>query len=102
MRSREETHRLLVEHAGGAKVYFQPPESYKMEYPCIVYERTNVPAIYADDMPYITRPVYQVTAIERNPEAPLGFRIGSIPGAQFNRHFVSDNLHHNVYTLSTL
>ena len=41
---------------GSENVYFQPPESYKIEYPCIIYERANIKAIKADNIGYIKSP----------------------------------------------
>ena len=41
MKTRYELHEFLCEILGSRNVYFQPPESVKMKYPAIVYERTE-------------------------------------------------------------
>ena len=43
MKTRYELHEFLCEILGSRNVYFQPPESVKMKYPAIVYERTDFP-----------------------------------------------------------
>ena len=41
-KTREELHELLVSVLGSRNVYFQPPESIRMQYPAIVYARNNM------------------------------------------------------------
>ena len=50
-RKRTDLHEILKEILGSDNVYFQPPESYKMEYPCIVYERSALTTRFADNNP---------------------------------------------------
>lgn len=100
MNNRLELHTLLVDLLGSDAVYYQPPEGYKMRYPCIVYERERLQATYADDAPYLVRPTYQVTLMERDPDSELPGKMAMLPGCRFDRHFTSDNLHHNVYTIT--
>lgn len=80
-------------------VYFQPPPSVVMEYPCIVYNRDNVKSEYADDQPYKLRTRYQVTVIDRNPDSPIPAKVASLPLCRFDRFFTADNLNHDVYSL---
>ena len=98
--TRLDLHSVLEDLLESNHVYFQPPEGYKMHYPCIVYERSNEQATYADDSPYFVRPVYQVTVIDRDPDSVIPRRISELQGSRFDRHFTSDNLHHTVYTLT--
>lgn len=80
-------------------VYFQPPESVKMEYPCIVYERDSVHRTFANDSPYVNTMRYTVTVIDKNPNSELNKRMLEITGCAFDRHYVASNLNHDVYTL---
>ena len=41
MASRLNLQDKLEEVLGSKQVYFQPPESLKLKYPCIVYSRSN-------------------------------------------------------------
>ena len=47
MASRLNLHNSLIEALGTKSVYFQPPESVKLVYPCIIYEESKGRAIPA-------------------------------------------------------
>lgn len=53
MNSRIDLHEELRAILGSGFVYFQPPESVKMIYPCIVYALDLMDMKYADDRPYL-------------------------------------------------
>ena len=86
----------LVKH-----VYFQPPENVKMKYPCIVYERDGMNMKLADDEKYLPTIRYQVTYITTNPDTNdfILRLLESFKYIQYNRHFVSENLHHEIFTI---
>ena len=52
MSSRIELQDELENLLGSKNVYYQPPESVKMEYPAIVYRRSNINNNFADDLVY--------------------------------------------------
>lgn len=83
----------------GKKVYFQPPAGYKMEYPCIVYNRDYVKIQYADNSPYASKKRYLVTIIDRDPDSAIPDLVAALPYALFNRFFVADGLNHDVYNI---
>ena len=83
-------------------VYFQPPESKKMVYPCIRYERAKIPVTKADNLNYLAHTNYTVILITTDPDSDLPYQIldefkGQISHLQ---HYVKDNLIHDVYTLT--
>lgn len=81
-------------------VYFQPPESVKMKYPCIVYERTSADIKYADNLAYNYTKAYQVTIIDLDPDSEYVDKLfTAFPMTRFVRHFVSDNLNHDVFII---
>lgn len=80
-------------------VYFQPPETFKMIYPCIVYSLARDNLLHADDSAYHRRKVYDVTIIDRNPDSELPDIFGDAFNARMERHYTADNLHHFVYTI---
>ncbi len=89
---------MLKEILGSSNVYFEPPESVKLDYPCIVYERSAGDTIFANNKPYRFKVRYTVTAISRKADNPvIGKLAMSLPSIQYDRHFVSDNLHHDVF-----
>jgi hypothetical protein len=90
---------LLEAILGSGEVYFQPPSSVQIRYPCIVYKLNNIDTGYADNKPYSHEKQYMVTVIDKNPDSIIPDEIGMLPKSVFNRHFTSDNLHHYVYTV---
>lgn len=82
---------------GNGNVYFQPPESVKIQYDCIIYEVTDADTKYADNLPYHYTKAYEVTVIYRNPDSDLPNKIAALPMSRFARHFNVDNLNHDVF-----
>lgn len=80
-------------------VYFQPPETIKIKYPCIIYEKATEASRYADNNPYFTVNGYDVIVIDRDPDSLIPDSVRSLPMCAFNRAYSSDNLHHFVYRL---
>lgn len=79
------------------KVYFQPPENVKLEYPCIVYSRDFADTKFADNNPYRHVKRYMVTVIDRDPDSALPDRVADLPSSTFNRFYTADGLNHDVY-----
>lgn len=90
---------LLESLLGSTNVYFQPPATVKMQYPCIVYHRDNADTKFADNGPYRLTKKYQVTVIDRNPDSLIPDRVATLPLCTYNRWFSADNLNHDVFTL---
>lgn len=90
---------LLETLLGTRNVYFQPPENIKMKYPAIVYQRDNNWSEFASNLPYAHKKRYQVTVIDTNPDSSIPDKVRRLPLASFSRHFVADNLNHDVYNL---
>lgn len=80
-------------------VYFQPPESIKMSYPCIVYNIASGYTKYADNKPYSFKFRYNVTLIDKNPDSLFVNKIMSLPSCKFDRHFAKDGLNHFVFNI---
>lgn len=99
MNNRLKLHELLCEALGSRNVYFQPPESVKMKYPAIVYSRNRIDNEHADDGVYIQSPSYSVTVIDKNPDSEIIENISLLPRCRFDRHYISDNLNHDVFTV---
>lgn len=99
MNRRLELHDILVGILGSRYVYFQPPESIKMTYPCIVYGRSSADTIYASNKVYQHKKRYTVTVIDKNPDSDIPDKLLSLPLCKFDRHFNTNNLNHDIYTL---
>lgn len=97
---RLELHAKLKEILGSDFVYYQPPGTKKMSYPCIRYERDRGQHTYADNRTYIYRQAYQLTYIDPNPDNDMMEKlIDNFEEINFNRHYVADNLNHDVFVL---
>ena len=99
-RSRLEFDAKLRAALGSTNVYYKPPESVKMKYPAIVYKRTNIDLIFADNVTYRATNAYEVTVIAKDPDFPLVDELPYLfPMCRFNRHYTVDNLNHDNFTI---
>lgn len=98
MASRLELHEELVNILGSRNVYFQPPESIKIKYPAIIYSRSDIDNTFADNGVYLQDLAYQITVVDADPDSEIVKRMSLFPKTNFNRHFTSDNLNHDVFT----
>lgn len=99
LRSRLELQALLEQLLGSRNVYFQPPSTIRMSYPCIVYSRESINTRFANDLPYDHDIRYQVTVIDRNPDSDIPFKILRLPKCTHSRSFPADDLNHTVFNL---
>ncbi len=97
--NRLELHELLCDALESRQVYYQPPESVKMKYPAIVYSRNSIDNRFADNSVYGQSLSYQVTVIDENPDSEIVERVSKLPMCRFDRHFTSDNLNHDTFTI---
>lgn len=98
-RPRPELHAILRDILGSKNVYFQPPSSISMKYPCIVYERSRIEAEHADNKVYKNDIQYTVTAVYLDPDSDLPLKLSRLPKTRHSSHFVSDNLYHDVFAI---
>lgn len=99
MHSRLTLHTELVNILGSKYVYFQPPESIKLNYPCIIYERYDISNIFADDDVYLNPRQYRITVIDKNPDSEIVDRMSKFKTARFIRHTVVDSLNHDTFNI---
>lgn len=70
-----------------------------MLYPCIVYERAGIEKKTANNQTYLIHMRYRVTVIDKNPDSLIPIMVATLPKCSHEQHFVSDNLHHDIFTL---
>lgn len=97
----EKLKQIMWDSGETPKLYFQPPESVKLEYPCIVYHLRTMTSDYADDLPYRVAVGFDITYITRSPNSRVVTAITKLPYISFDRYYVSDNLHHYAYTFTS-
>lgn len=99
MGSRLELQTLLESVLGSRNVYYQPPASVRMNYPAIVYFRSDIENDFANDLVYIQSRAYEVIVIDEDPDSNIVMRVSQLPMCRYDRHYTSDNLNHDVFTL---
>lgn len=99
MASRLKLQTELEELLGTKNVYYSPPASLKMQYPAIVYSRSEIDNAHANNSVYKQEYAYEITVIDRNPDSEIVKKVSHLPRCRFNRHYPSDNLNHDVFTI---
>ena len=99
MERRLELQSKLEEILGSSDVYFQPPESIRLSYPCILYELSSINTLRADDRMYANMRQYLVTLIDPDPDSIYIDKILDMKYCRFDRFFVTDNLNHYTFIL---
>lgn len=99
MSNRVDLQAKLERILGSRNVYYQPPETVKMIYPAIVYSRDDINIKHANDSAYITKNRYEIIVIDKKPDNEAIEKILGLPLSSFDRHYTTDNLHHDVLTL---
>lgn len=99
MASRIELQTMLENILGSRNVYYQPPPSIKIKYPAIIYSKSNIKNIFANDGVYIQDHAYQLVLIDDNPDNTTVDKISRLPKCNFDRHFKSENLNHYNFTI---
>ncbi len=101
MGQRQELQKILERKIlkSSKRVYYQPPESVKIEYPAIVYSLDYIKSQHGDNIPYVNERRYSATIITKDPDTELIDRMLQLPTASFQRSFVVDNLYHYNFTI---
>lgn len=100
MDRRIKLHHLLEKILGSKNVYYDPPEDFKLTYPCIVYFQENNAEWHADNRQYHRAKRYSLTYITRKADDPMVDQIDEqLLYCSLNRSFTTSNLHHHAYTL---
>ena len=99
MASRLDLHNKLEQMLGSRNVYYNPPESKKMEYDAIRYAKKNIDSRFADDRAYSLRDCYEIIVIARQPDHPIIKKLLEEPYCSYERQYKADNLYHDVLTL---
>lgn len=94
-KKREKLHNILLGIV--PNVYFNPPNQLK--YPCIVYGLGAFDNRKADNKNYKRDDQYSLVLICQSYLNDYVDKLEEIDYCHFNRHYISDNLHHFSYTI---
>lgn len=84
---------------GTKNIYFQPPDNIQINYPCIIFERTDVDSKKANNSVFIQQYRYKILVISKNPDELVLNKLSNIPNCSYEQHYIMNNLHHDVYSL---
>lgn len=102
--NRLDLHEIFIDILGTkghpiSRVYFQPPSTIKLEYPCIIYKRSNQKDFFSNDRIYIGMKRYLVTVVDKNPDSLIPDKVLGLRYCSFSSHYSVDGLNHDIYTL---
>ena len=99
---------IFHEADGFQHVYFQPGANITLHYPCVVYKRGGDRPTYADNGKYLDQWSYQLIVIDRDPISSrinvegtktIIDAISELPKCSYIRHYVVDNLNHDMFKI---
>lgn len=99
MEKRLELQNLLEDILDSSEVYYQPPESVKMKYPAIRYDREAIENRFADNEVYNQAIRYVITAMYYDPDDELPIRISQLSRCRHDRQYKANNLIHDVFVI---
>lgn len=99
MASRLELQAKLEELLGLNHVYYQPPESLRLEYPAIVYSKSKIETRKANNSTYSKFTRYDITVIDKRPDNPVIDKLMELPYCSYDRPYKADNLNHDVLSI---
>jgi len=104
----EEIFSIFHEADGFQHVYFQPGAKITLHYPCVVYKRDGDKPIWADNRKYLDNWSYQLVIIDKDPISSrinaegtktIIDAISELPKCSYIRHYVVDNLNHDMFKI---
>lgn len=91
---------LFLENLIGSRnVYFQPPPSFQLKYPCIIYNLSDINNTHANNNVYVREKMYTLTVVDADPDSVVSEKVSKLPMCSFDRFYTADNLNHFVYTI---
>lgn len=90
---------ILKSILGSDNVYYQPPPTIKMKYPCIVFKRENDMTLNADNMSYLSFYRYSIQYIRRGTDTDIPEEILKLKHCSYDRCFTFDGLNHDSFVI---
>ena len=89
-----------LEELVGSNVYFQPPATIHLAYPCAIYNLTVGSTKRADDIVYTYTQRFELLFIYRKPNMEIIEKVlQTFPMCSVSRIYISDNLYHYAFNL---
>lgn len=89
-----------LEKLAGANVYFQPPASVHLAYPCVIYNLAAGDIKRADDSVYSYTNRFELMFIYKKPNMEIVEKVmRAFPMCSVSRIYIADNLYHYAFNL---
>ena len=98
-RTRVELDSILRTTLGSTNVYFDPPESFKLKYPCIVYSYNANIDWHAENARYIKLRRYTIIYITKNADDDMVDTLENLEFCHLNRVYNADGLWHYAFDI---
>lgn len=98
-RDRLSLHNKLLSLLGNPNVYYQPPSTITLKYPCIIYKLDDVEGVHANNSKYWGTRKYLITLVSKTPDPTILDDILALPLSKFEDPLVVDNLYQYVCSL---
>ena len=89
----------LEELLGSGNVYYQPPSTVQIKYPAIIFSKSRIDTLNANDSTYTKNKRYEIIVVDKKPDNPVIDKILDMPYCSYDRSYKADNLNHDVLTL---
>lgn len=84
---------------GTSNVYFDPPESFKLKYPCIVYSFEGNSDRHADNDPYTRLKRYTLIYITKDADDATVDVFDDLRYCRLSRAYTADGMWHYAYEI---
>ena len=84
---------------GSTNVYYQPPETLKINYPAIIYSKSRIDTKKADDSIYLKNTRYNIIVVDKKPDNPVIDKLLALQYCSYDRHYTFGKLNHDSLTL---
>lgn len=98
-RKRVDLDKILRKTLGSTNVYFDPPESFKLKYPCIVYSLSSHQERMADNSVYTGMKRYTLLYITQDADDPMIDTLENLEYCHLSRPYTADGLFHYAYDI---
>lgn len=99
LNSRLSLHTELVNLINNNNVYYQPPESLKINYPAIIYKRSGINNRFADNDVYGQSNEYEIIVVDPDPDSEIVEKMSKFKTARYIRHYTANNLNYDVFNI---
>lgn len=99
MATRLTLHQKLIDILGSGNVYYNPPETLKMNFPCIVYSLNYIERIDADNNMYLDFTKYKIVLISKKVDHPAVKELMKLPLTRYSTRYTKDGFYHDAFIL---